>query len=169
MRKKGKEFFWQTISAVVCLAQGPGAAAVSWTKASGVLEDRHLVGALALRKMPDFPQDPERFLSPTQLSQAAPPSGVGVGPRTPARPLAGLDILCESEWPCYLADITAQTHVELGKASGSKTPPQPDLLGPVCKPTPRGKMTGLRGAMKGWCQAPPALPTPIPPSAELHR
>lgn len=39
------------ISAVVCLAQGPGAAAVSRrTKASGVLEDEHLVGGLGVEK-----------------------------------------------------------------------------------------------------------------------
>lgn len=35
------------ISAVVCLAQTPGAAAISRTKASGVLEDKHLVGVSA--------------------------------------------------------------------------------------------------------------------------
>lgn len=107
---------------------------MSRTQASG---GRHLVGALALRKMPDFPRDPERFHSPTAFPGCT-SEGAGNGARTSARPwVVGHPLWIQMAY--FLVDIAVYMPAEFGEASGSKTSSQPDFVGTARKSTYGGK------------------------------
>lgn len=125
---------------------------MSRTKASG---GRHLVGVLVLRKRPDFPGDPERFLSPTAFPGCT-SEGAGNGAPNSSQAPGWVGHPLWLQMALFLVDITVYVPVEFGEASGSKTSSQPNFKGTA-------RRTGLGGAERGL-----VLGTPSPAHTHTH-
>lgn len=133
------------------------------TEASGVLEDRHLLGLLATVENAWFPSGMwEHF-----LSQAVPQcwlSGVGTAPELQPG-LSGLDVLSVSTWPSYLVGLTVRHMLSLG----TQCLRNPQLsASPTASPGPsKGETHGLPTAARAgewrqrldqtWIQTPAPL------------
>eukprot|EP00074_Homo_sapiens_P052847 XP_005256098.2 protein VAC14 homolog isoform X3 [Homo sapiens] len=101
----------------VCLALGPGAAAIERQRHREFLKTHIWWGFLALRKMHDFPKDPGS-VSSSPGSFPRPHLHVGVSGGENGVPklqpgLSGLDFLSVSTQPPFLVDITVEMHVKV--------------------------------------------------------